>query len=139
MGIDNGHQNFFKIDKFRGSEYMDGSGDTCSQSIVGTTEGVVYNQFLDKKVPVKYWRKNVCRIMDLEFREEVVKFGVNAYKYVVPNNSLDRSDNESDCYTATPPLANGLADASRCYFGKRTKGLGDPESKNFFRFHQTVA
>lgn len=102
---------------------MDGSGDTCSQSIVGTTEGVVYNQFLDKKVPVKYWRKNVCRIMDLEFREEVVKFGVNAYKYVVPNNSLDRSDNESDCYTATPPLANGLADASRCYFGKQAKGF----------------
>lgn len=50
------------------------------------------------------------------FLDEVEKYGVNAYKFVLPNNTYDRTESD-DCYASNPILANGLSDVSKCFYG----------------------
>lgn len=48
------------------------------------------------------------------------KYGVNAYKFVLPNNTYDRSE-PNDCYASNPVLADGLSDVSKCFYGSNLK------------------
>lgn len=42
---------------------------------------------------------------------------MNAYKFVLPNNTYDRTQPSSmDCYASRPPLADGLSDVSKCFY-----------------------
>lgn len=49
---------------------------------------------------------------------EVEKYGVNAYKFILPNNTYDRTG-PNDCYASNPALASGLSDVSKCFYGNK--------------------
>ncbi|KAF2887442.1 hypothetical protein ILUMI_18731, partial [Ignelater luminosus] len=117
IGQQHGHEKFFKIDKYEGSEYLPGYGDTCEDKIVNSTEGVAYHQFLTKNSTLLYWRKTICKVTPLYYEKTVRKYGVDAYRFNLPNNTYDRTfPSFLDCYISNPPLPDGLSDVSKCYY-----------------------
>lgn len=73
IGQQHGHEKFFKIDKYEGSEYLPGYGDTCNDKIVNSTEGVAYHQFLTKNSTLLYWRKTICKVTPLYYKSELFR------------------------------------------------------------------
>lgn len=82
--------------------------------------GAIYGHHISKESTVKFWRKALCRAVDLHFDKEIQMYGILGYRYILGPDVYDRkSDNETDCYKGTySVLPNGLTDASKCYFGK---------------------
>lgn len=91
----------------------------CNASIVGSTEGALYNTHLTKESIIWYWRKPLCRQVPLYFEKEVQKGAFLAYKYELREDSYDRSNNlTADCYKGfSEVLPDGLSDVSKCFFG----------------------
>ncbi|XP_041970155.1 scavenger receptor class B member 1-like [Aricia agestis] len=114
-----GHKNFFRIDKVRGVPQMAlYNPDVCPDRLTGSTEGVMYPQYLTKLDVLLYLRKSVCKIMPLYFVEEAVMEGVPVYRYNLTENVFDRITNGTDCYAGAPahPFPDGISDASKCYY-----------------------
>ena len=61
-------KNFFLIDKFHGSPRLGHWSDERCDSVVNSTEGVTYPQFLAKNEPIKYLRKTICRAVPLHWK-----------------------------------------------------------------------
>jgi scavenger receptor class B, member 1 len=99
--------------------YLPEKGD-CFASIVNSTEGAIYPQFLTKDSVLEYWRKSLCRKVPLYFEKDVDYDSLKLYKYTLPANVYDRLDNlTADCYKGNSNLLpNGLTDISKCFFGK---------------------
>ncbi|GAB0087486.1 scavenger receptor class B member 1 [Sergentomyia squamirostris] len=123
IGLANGHENFFKINFFNHRQTVPGfypeRGD-CSASIVNSTEGLLYPQNLTSESAISYWRKAICRPATLYYSEEVSMGGLYGKKYVLPENSFDRTEPlNKDCYRGKDgsEYPNGLSDASKCYYG----------------------
>ncbi|KAL3270704.1 hypothetical protein HHI36_021232 [Cryptolaemus montrouzieri] len=118
IGTDRGDENYFLIDRYDGSEYLPGHGSSCQDKIMNSTEGVAYPQYLTKNSSLRYWRKTMCKVTTLYFdSEQEWKYGINSYKFWLPNNTFDRTQpEEKDCYRSESALPNGLSDISKCYF-----------------------
>ncbi|XP_017781148.1 PREDICTED: scavenger receptor class B member 1-like isoform X2 [Nicrophorus vespilloides] len=115
-GSESGHERFSLIDKFSGSEYLP-NYKKCKDTLVNSTEGVTYSQYLTKKSVLRYWRKTICKVMELNYESDVVREGLAAYRYVVPASTFNRTyPPEDDCYKGTYSLPNGLTDLSACFF-----------------------
>lgn len=67
IGPEYGHERFFLIDKYDGTENLPGHGEACLDSVVNSTEGVAYAQFLTKDSVLRYWRKTMCRVTPLYY------------------------------------------------------------------------
>lgn len=67
MGPDN-DKKFFLIDKFHGSPRLGYWPDERCDSVVNSTEGVTYPQFLLKNESIKYLRKTICRVVPLHWK-----------------------------------------------------------------------
>lgn len=92
----------------------------CNASIVGSTEGALYNTHLTKNSVIWYWRKSLCRQVPLHFEKEVQKGAFLAYKYELRENVFDRTSNlTTDCFKGFyEVLPDGLSDVSKCFFGR---------------------
>lgn len=122
IGKAHGNENFFKIQTYNERPTVPGfnpeQGD-CFASLVNSTEGALYPQFMKKETVLWYWRKTICRTVPLYFEKEVKLGSILAYKYVLKDDTFDRLDNlKEDCYKGNNVLPSGLSDLSRCYFGK---------------------
>ncbi|XP_045529397.1 lysosome membrane protein 2-like [Pieris brassicae] len=112
-----GHHNFFKIDQFGQKLQLKGYDlDTCPETLIGSTEGVMYHQRLSKDDVLLYLRKSICRAMPLGFDQEVIIDNVPVYRYNLSEHAFDRI-NGTDCYDSKPSLPNGISDTSKCYDG----------------------
>ncbi|XP_026322687.1 scavenger receptor class B member 1-like [Hyposmocoma kahamanoa] len=117
IGSNHGHSEFFKIDKYRGQSQLPGyDADQCPDRIVGSTEGVMYQQRLKKDDVLLYWRKTVCKLMPLYFDSEFILDNVPVYRYNLSESVFDRVINVTDCYDTVPSLPPGLSDGSKCYY-----------------------
>ncbi|KAG8232897.1 hypothetical protein J437_LFUL012810 [Ladona fulva] len=125
IGPGNGER-FFLIDKYRGSRYL-GYWDEKEPCDVaeGSSEGVAYPQFLKKNFTLLYLRKTLCRVAPLYYGADTWRKGMLAYRFDLPNNSFDTSENnpENSCYIRTDSdgmalnhLPPGLLDVSPCYY-----------------------
>lgn len=91
----------------------------CNASIVGSTEGALYNNRLTEDSVLWYWRKSLCRQVPLYFEKKVEKDPFHAYKFILRENVYDRFENENeDCYKGSfQRLPDGLSDVSKCFYG----------------------
>lgn len=82
--------------------------------------GAMYRQRITKDSTLTFWRKALCRTVDLHFVKELETHNILTYKYVLGPDMYDRKpSNETDCYKGTySVLPNGLTDVSKCYFSK---------------------
>lgn len=117
MGSKFGHDRFSLIDRYDGSMYMPGYGEKCKETLLNSSEGVCYAQYLEKETVLRYWRKTMCKVFSLHYVGEHERYGIKAYEYGLPPTAFDRTG-EDDCHAGDPTLPNGLQDASKCYFGK---------------------
>ncbi|XP_065358409.1 scavenger receptor class B member 1 isoform X1 [Calliphora vicina] len=96
-------------------------GDHCS-NIEMASDGVKFPSFIQPNDSLKFFRKSMCRPINL-FRsdEERVNVGsLSGYKYVFEENALDngRINPENKCYCRNgycQPI--GLVDVTDCYYG----------------------
>ncbi|KAG5877696.1 hypothetical protein JTB14_018169 [Gonioctena quinquepunctata] len=110
-------RHFFLIDKYDGSEYLPSREKQCGDKLKGSSEGVSYPQRLSKNDTLRYFRKTLCKVVELKFDHEVHTYGLDAYKYVMDPFSYSRtSPPNMDCYKGIPTLPNGLIDVSPCYY-----------------------
>ncbi|CAG4949589.1 unnamed protein product [Parnassius apollo] len=91
--------------------------DVCPDRLFGSTEGVMYHQYLTRQDVLLYWRKSVCKLMPLYFESEIVIDNVPVYRYNLSEIVFERVTNGTDCYDTVPSLPSGLSDASKCYYG----------------------
>lgn len=112
-----GNNKFFTIVNVGGKPQLPGFDyDTCPDRLYGSSEGVLYPQYLNKNDVLLYWRKSVCKIMPLYFDKEIVVDDVPVFRYNLSENVYDRVRNGTDCYDTSPSLPAGVSDASKCYF-----------------------
>lgn len=135
IGKAHGNENFFKIQTFNERPTVTGfypeQGD-CFASLVNSTEGALYPQFLKKETVLWYWRKTLCRTVPLYYEKEVKLGSVVGYKYGLKDDTFDRLENASqDCFKGKSVLPSGLSDLSRCFFGKFYKMHVKIFHKNF--------
>lgn len=80
----------------------------------------MYRQGITKSSVLTFWRKALCRTVDLYFEKEVEINEILTYKYTLGSDMYDRlPNNESDCYKGPyEELQDGLTDVSKCYFSK---------------------
>ncbi|KAJ8956251.1 hypothetical protein NQ318_014983 [Aromia moschata] len=117
IGTKFGHEKFFLIDKYDGSEYMPDLEGKCEDKVANSSEGISYPQYLTKNDTLRYWRKTLCRVGTLRYSHEVEMYGVTAYRYELENTTYDRTTpSDGDCYKGEPKLPNGLSDVSKCNF-----------------------
>ncbi|CAO1322116.1 unnamed protein product [Diamesa tonsa] len=122
IGKAHGNENFFKIQTYNERPTVPGfypeQGD-CFASLVNSTEGALYPQFMNKETVLWYWRKTLCRAVPLYFKKEVKLGSIVGYKYVLKDDTFDRLQNVSqDCYKGNNVFPSGLSDLSKCYFGQ---------------------
>lgn len=67
IGRKNGHKKFFLIDRYDGSDVLPGYNKRCTKTIKNTTEGVSYPQYITKRSVLKYWRRTLCKDVDLHY------------------------------------------------------------------------
>uniref|UniRef100_A0A914YRK3 Uncharacterized protein n=1 Tax=Panagrolaimus superbus TaxID=310955 RepID=A0A914YRK3_9BILA len=93
------------------------------------TDGTLFNPFLSKEQKITVFVKDLCRSIDLYFKEEIDYKGITAYRYVIPQKELDttRPENKGYCNEnnkiiypeqAKDCLPPGLIDLSRCQRGE---------------------
>ncbi|XP_055631129.1 scavenger receptor class B member 1 isoform X2 [Toxorhynchites rutilus septentrionalis] len=115
-----GHEQFFMMNSYGSRPTVPGfipeNGD-CFASIVNATEGAAYQQQLNEKSVLIYWRKTLCRPVPLYFEKKVHIKSLVGYKYVLLDSSYDRLANLSnDCYKGQISLLeNGMTDMSKCF------------------------
>ncbi|KAJ9598280.1 hypothetical protein L9F63_011044 [Diploptera punctata] len=88
-------------------------------SVQNATEGILYHQDITKDDVLYFFRKAMCRVAAIKFKEETERFGLKAYNFSLPLNTYHRPLNGSyDCYTlpGDTPLPDGLSDISQCFF-----------------------
>ncbi|KFB41581.1 AGAP004847-PA-like protein [Anopheles sinensis] len=118
-GKRHGHQRFFAMHTYEYEPTVPGfslaRGD-CFASIVNSSEGATYQQNLDERSVLIYWRKTLCRAVPLYFNRRVPKGSLTGYKYVLPDSSYDRLPNSTaDCYKGQYGLLeDGMTDTSKC-------------------------
>ncbi|KAE9554664.1 hypothetical protein FO519_002151 [Halicephalobus sp. NKZ332] len=93
------------------------------------TDGSIVHPYIRKDENLTVFVKDLCRSVDLVFKEEVDYKGITAYRYIFPASGLDSSleenqgycnDNNKTFYEGQPKrcLPNGLLDLSRCQKGE---------------------
>ncbi|CAO1346533.1 unnamed protein product [Diamesa serratosioi] len=122
IGKAHGNENFFKIQTYNERATVPGfnpeQGD-CFASLVNSTEGALYPQFIKKETVLWYWRKTLCRTVPLYYEKEVKLGSIVGYKFVLKDDTFDRLKNASeDCFKGNTVLPSGLSDLSRCFFGQ---------------------
>lgn len=137
IGPRHGNENFFTMNTWNYQPTVpkfDVSQGDCNASIGGSSEGAIYRQMIAKTDVLRYWRKSLCRPVDLYFEGEVQVGALKGYKFIQRQDSYDRFANKSaDCYKGDD-LPDGLTDVSKCYFGAYLndcfclKTLGLPEN-----------
>ncbi|KAG4072528.1 hypothetical protein HA402_004617 [Bradysia odoriphaga] len=121
IGTKYGDSEFFQINTINGAPTVPGynvkRGD-CYATVTNSSEGVVYRQRLTKGDVLTFWRKALCRKVDLRFEKELQIHDILSYKYTLGPDSYDRTpNNETDCYKgAHGDLPNGLTDVSKCFY-----------------------
>ncbi|XP_068081088.1 scavenger receptor class B member 1 isoform X2 [Anabrus simplex] len=119
IGPQNGRR-FFNMDRFHGSPRFGYWSDERCDAVQGATEGVSYPQFLTRNDSLLYFRKTICRITPIYYVGDVVKEGMDAFRFELPDDIYDRyEDPEGDCFAGeySEPLPSGLSDLSPCYYG----------------------
>uniref|UniRef100_A0A7E4VR75 Lysosome membrane protein 2 n=1 Tax=Panagrellus redivivus TaxID=6233 RepID=A0A7E4VR75_PANRE len=93
------------------------------------SDGTLFRPYLQKDKPISVFVKDLCRSVDLHFKEEVDYKGVLAYRYIVDSNAFNNAlpENKGFCnnngkifYDEQDPkcLPSGLLDISRCQKGE---------------------
>ncbi|CAD5217815.1 unnamed protein product [Bursaphelenchus okinawaensis] len=101
---------------------------TEARSIKGT-DGGLFHPFVSKKEPLRVFSAELCRTIELVYKEEVEYGGIIAYRYVLPAYVLDynKKGNEGFCVDTGKKfyqsqnetcLPKGLLDLSRCQKGE---------------------
>ncbi|CAD5222399.1 unnamed protein product [Bursaphelenchus xylophilus] len=96
---------------------------------INGTDGGLFRPFVSKKEPLKVFSAELCRTIELVYKEEVDHDGITAYRYVLNPAVLDynQKKNKGFCiasgkkfYAAQNEscLPNGLLDLSRCQKGE---------------------
>lgn len=118
IGSKYGDEKFFLIDRLDGTSNLPNFSDDCIDKVTNSTEGVAYPQFITKNTTLKYWRNTLCKSATLTYSTDVTTYGINAYRYILPNTTFNRTEpSKDDCYRSQPVLPDGLSDVSKCHFG----------------------
>uniref|UniRef100_A0AC34RR18 Uncharacterized protein n=1 Tax=Panagrolaimus sp. JU765 TaxID=591449 RepID=A0AC34RR18_9BILA len=115
-------------------------GDEEATRVHGT-DGTLFHPYLKKDEKLSVFVKDLCRSIDLVFKEEIDYKGVKAYRFHLPAEEFDHSlkeyqgycnNNGRMFYDEQPKtcLPNGLLDLSRCQKGEPPVVFSLP---NFFQ------
>nr|XP_018914564.1 PREDICTED: scavenger receptor class B member 1-like [Bemisia tabaci]XP_018914565.1 PREDICTED: scavenger receptor class B member 1-like [Bemisia tabaci]XP_018914566.1 PREDICTED: scavenger receptor class B member 1-like [Bemisia tabaci]XP_018914567.1 PREDICTED: scavenger receptor class B member 1-like [Bemisia tabaci] len=118
MGPENSRR-FFTMEHFNGSPRLNHWRNETCDSVYGATEGVAYHQFITKNDTLRYFRKTMCRVTPLNYKCDVEKLGMTAYRFELPPNIFNRpADGGEECFNQPhlPYLPSGVSDVSPCYF-----------------------
>ncbi|KAL0130667.1 hypothetical protein PUN28_002352 [Cardiocondyla obscurior] len=124
---------YLSIDQYNGSPGMMQWGyvepksnetrkeNTICNTLQGSTEGIVFPSFLDKRATFRVFRKAFCRPLPITFRKEVwADNGLPGYLYTLRNDFADppdlNPDNECYCRKMKTCLKKGLSDVTPCYY-----------------------
>ncbi|BES94669.1 Scavenger receptor class B [Nesidiocoris tenuis] len=83
------------------------------------SDGTKFPALIRKDQELLFFRKSLCRSMNLvKIGEEVVD-GIHGYRYTFKNNSLDNGefDPVNKCFCNKHCLPRGFLDVRRCYYG----------------------
>ncbi|KAF7267371.1 hypothetical protein GWI33_019380 [Rhynchophorus ferrugineus] len=120
IGNEHGDSKFFTINTYDGSEFLPYfSNSACQLKFRNASEGVSYPQMITKSSNLTYWRKTICKLADIRYKNDEYRYGINGYNFEFVPWAYNRTEWEGnkDCYVGNPPLPNGLADISACYWG----------------------
>ncbi|KAK7866502.1 hypothetical protein R5R35_014364 [Gryllus longicercus] len=110
---------FFTMDRYHGRPRFGYWPDERCDTVEGATEGVLYQQDIRRNDSLRYFRKALCRVAPITYAGDVLRDGVDAYRFELPDNFFDRfEDPSTDCFAGDPsaPLVSGLSDCSPCFF-----------------------
>ncbi|KAG5888817.1 hypothetical protein JTB14_016019 [Gonioctena quinquepunctata] len=108
---------FFKLDKFDGSEYLPKRENTCHEKISGAFEDIVYHMNIKKNETLRYYVKALCTTMKTQFTSEVTRYGMTAYRFDMPVTFFHRTfPEERDCFKGSPAMPDGIIDCGPCYY-----------------------
>ncbi|XP_037958648.1 scavenger receptor class B member 1 isoform X2 [Teleopsis dalmanni] len=106
---------------YRGSENLaQWKGEHCS-NIGNASDGTKFKSFLQPNDTIKFFRKSMCRPINLHRVGEEKKYGsLTGYKYVFEENAFDNGainpDNKCFCRQGKCQ-PSGLIDVTDCYYG----------------------
>ncbi|XP_069684657.1 scavenger receptor class B member 1-like isoform X2 [Periplaneta americana] len=109
------------LDTYRHSQDLpQWHGKHCSR-VTGASDASKFPSNIQPNDTVYFYRKSVCRVMPTVFTGEVKNIqGLNGYKFVFPNNTLDNGNiiPENKCFCREGKcLPAGLIDVRDCYYG----------------------
>jgi scavenger receptor class B protein 1 len=70
IGTKHGDKKFFMIDRYDGTDQLPNYGEMCGTGVVGSSEGVAYQQYITKNTTIKYWRKTFCKMATLHYKSK---------------------------------------------------------------------
>ncbi|XP_069684505.1 scavenger receptor class B member 1-like [Periplaneta americana] len=117
---ENSARRFFTMDRFNGRKRLGFWRNETCDSIDLATEGMLYHQNIARTDDLHFFRKTLCRVTPVKYEKDVVKDGLQAYRYIVPHDTFHRPKNgEKDCYTlpGRKPHPNGMSEISPCLYG----------------------
>ncbi|XP_056638677.1 scavenger receptor class B member 1-like isoform X1 [Diorhabda sublineata] len=107
---------FYRIDKYDGSEYMPYLTN-CKEKVQGSIDDVMYFQGITKNDTLRFFKKTLCRVANLNYAREFERYGLKGYRFEMDQHFYNRTyPIENDCYRGKPILPNGLIDVSACNF-----------------------
>lgn len=120
IGARHGNENFFKINSWNYRttvpRFYPENGD-CNAQVIGSSEGALFPQLIQKDSVLWYFRRTLCRAAPLYYDSELQLGKLKAYKFILRDDVYDRFENRTaDCYKGSD-LPDGLSDVSKCFFG----------------------
>ncbi|KAL1139374.1 hypothetical protein AAG570_006358 [Ranatra chinensis] len=106
------------LDTYNGLRYLPQWEFPCN-NVTGASDGTKFNSLIGKNQTLLFFRKSLCRSMQLiKVGEEMVN-GLPGYRYHFKNNSLDNGEFEetNKCFCTDRCLPAGLLDVKACYYG----------------------
>ncbi|KAI6201799.1 Lysosome membrane protein 2 [Aphelenchoides besseyi] len=103
---------------------------TAEARSMNGTDGSLFKPFISKTDKIDVFSRDLCRSIQMTFKEEVSYGRLTAYRFVLPADNFDYSlpKNSGFCYDTgktffdqqnSTCLPNGLLDVSRCQRGKK--------------------
>lgn len=108
------------IDKYNGRSHLPHwLSDDCNR--LNGTDGSIFPPHITKNTTLHVYEKDLCRLLPLQFEEEVVtRHGIPGYRFTPSTRVFESVDRNPDnmCYCpAGPPCApNGLFNVSLCQY-----------------------
>jgi len=119
------------IDTYNGQTMLHSlnGSDVCDEALRGATEGVLFQQNVQRNRSLSVYRKGFCRTLAIEYQKEEPAENVNGnpggLRFVIPAQAFNSSQKkEHACHCGRKQkndecaLKDGLSDITNCYYGK---------------------